>query len=136
MYGLDGASAAATALLLNLEPILTVLLAWLVFGEAVGRRIAVGMLAIGAGALVLAWQGGSATGGAAAMLAVAAACLGWAIDNNLTRKIALSDPCGSPPSRDARRASSTSPPLCGAAPPCPRRRSRRPPALSASSATG
>ncbi len=92
MYGLAGASAAATALLLNLEPIFTVLLAWLAFGEAVGRRIAAGMTAIAAGALVLAWQGGSATGGAAAMLAVAAACLGWAIDNNLTRRIALTDP--------------------------------------------
>jgi drug/metabolite transporter (DMT)-like permease len=92
MYGLAGASAAATALLLNLEPIFTVLLAWLVFGEAVGRRIAIGMAAIAAGALVLTWQGGSAAGGAGAMLAVAAACLGWAIDNNVTRKIALTDP--------------------------------------------
>ena len=46
MYGLADASAAATALLLNLEPIFTVLLAWLVFGEGVGGRIALGMTAI------------------------------------------------------------------------------------------
>ena len=92
MYGLSGASAAATALLLNLEPILTVLLAWLVFGEGVGARIAVGMAAIGSGALVLSWPGPHATGHPMALLAIAAACLAWAIDNNLTRTVSLTDP--------------------------------------------
>jgi drug/metabolite transporter (DMT)-like permease len=92
MYGLAGTSAAATALLLNLEPIFTVLLAWFVFGEGVDGRIAFGMTAIAAGALVLAWQGPSATGRPASLVAIAAACLLWAIDNNLTRKVALTDP--------------------------------------------
>lgn len=92
MYGLAEASAAATALLLNLESIFTVLLAWLVFGEGVGGRIALGMTAIAAGALVLSWQGPAAAGHPAAMVAIGAACLGWAIDNNLTRKVSLTDP--------------------------------------------
>ena len=92
MYGLATTSAAAAALLLNLEPIFTVLLAWLVFGEAIGARIAVGMAAIAAGALVLSWQSGNAAGSPLALAAIAAACLGWAVDNNLTRKIALTDP--------------------------------------------
>jgi len=92
MYGLADASAAATALLLNLEPIFTVLLAWLVFGEGVGGRVALGMTAIAAGALVLSWQGPAAMGQPAALVAIAAACLGWAIDNNLTRKVSLTDP--------------------------------------------
>ena len=92
MYGLADTSAAATALLLNLEPIFTVLLAWLVFGEGVGGRIALGMTAIAAGALVLSWQGPAAMGQPVALLAIAAACLGWAIDNNLTRKVSLTDP--------------------------------------------
>ena len=92
MYGLAGTTAAAAALSLNLEPIFTVLLAWLVFGEGVGRRIALGMGAIAAGAVALSWPGGSATGHPLALLAIALACLGWAIDNNLTRKISLGDP--------------------------------------------
>jgi drug/metabolite transporter (DMT)-like permease len=92
MYGLATTSAAAAALLLNLEPIFTVLLAWLVFGEAIGARITLGMAAIAAGALVLSWQGGDAAGSPVALAAIALACLGWAVDNNLTRKIALTDP--------------------------------------------
>jgi len=92
MLGLSGTTAAATALLLNLESIFTALLAWLVFGEGVDRRIALGMSAIAAGAIVLTWQGSGAMGRPVALLAVAAACLGWAIDNNLTRKVSLTDP--------------------------------------------
>ena len=92
MYGLAGTGAAATALLLNLEPIFTVLLAWFVFGEGVDRRIAFGMAAIAAGALALSWQGPSALGRPLALVAIAAACLLWAIDNNLTRQVSLTDP--------------------------------------------
>ena len=44
------------------------------------------------GALVLSWQGGDAEGKPIALAAIALACLGWAVDNNLTRKIALTDP--------------------------------------------
>jgi drug/metabolite transporter (DMT)-like permease len=92
MHGLAGTSGAATALLLNLEPIFTVLLAWVVFGEGVGARIGLGMGAIAAGALALSWPGEGAAGHPVALAAIAAACLAWAIDNNLTRKVALTDP--------------------------------------------
>ncbi len=37
------------------------------------------------------WPGGSLRGGAGA-LAVAAACVAWAVDNNLTRKLSSADP--------------------------------------------
>jgi drug/metabolite transporter (DMT)-like permease len=92
MYGLAGTSASAAALLLNLEAIFTALLAWFVFGENFDRRIALGMGVIALGAVVLSWPGGTAAGGATAFIAIAAACLAWAIDNNVTRKIALTDP--------------------------------------------
>jgi drug/metabolite transporter (DMT)-like permease len=92
MYGLAGTSAAAAALLLNLEPIFTVLLAWIAFGEGIGTRVAVGMTAIAAGALVLTWPSSGAAGEMGAMAAIGMACLGWALDNNLTRKVALTDP--------------------------------------------
>jgi len=92
MFGLMASSAATASLLLNLEAVLTALLAWLVFKENADRRIVWGMLAIVAGGLALGWQAEagspSSTSGAAL---VALACLCWAIDNNLTRKVSAAD---------------------------------------------
>jgi drug/metabolite transporter (DMT)-like permease len=92
MLGLAATPAASASLLLNLEGVLTALLAWFVFKENFDRRIAVGMLCITAGGLLLSWAGrpeGSPPWGA---LAVAGACLCWAVDNNLTRKVSGGDP--------------------------------------------
>lgn len=92
MFGLTRVAAAEGSLLLNLEGVFTAVIAWVVFKEHVDRRIAGGMLAIAAGAMLLGWQPGhgvSINGGA---FLVAGACLGWAIDNNLTRKVSASDP--------------------------------------------
>lgn len=91
MLGLSRLPASDASLLLNAESVLTAVLAWVVFKESVDRRIALGMLAIVAGAVVLSWSPGSATKAWWPSLAVVAACLCWAIDNNLTRKVALSD---------------------------------------------
>jgi drug/metabolite transporter (DMT)-like permease len=91
MEGLARSGAASTALLLNLEAVFTALLAWSVFGEHVGVRIAAGMLAIVAGGAVLAAEGWSAAD-LTGPLCVAGACLGWAVDNNATRAVSGSDP--------------------------------------------
>jgi drug/metabolite transporter (DMT)-like permease len=92
MFGLMASSAATASLLLNLEAVLTALLAWLVFKENADRRIVWGMLAIVAGGLALGWQAdaGSLSSARGAAL-VALACLCWAIDNNLTRKVSAAD---------------------------------------------
>ncbi|MGE4278648.1 MAG: DMT family transporter, partial [Magnetospirillum sp.] len=91
MFGLTGTPASTASLLLNAEGVLTAVLAWVVFKENADRRIVLGMLTIVAGAVVLAWPGGSVEASWPA-LAVFGACLCWAIDNNLTRKVSLSDP--------------------------------------------
>ncbi len=91
MFGLARTSAADTALLLNLEGIATMTIAWVVFRENVDRRILLGALAILAGAVLLSWQGGPAGVGWGALL-IAGACLAWGIDNNLTRKLSGADP--------------------------------------------
>ncbi|WPP01457.1 DMT family transporter [Pseudomonas sp. HR96] len=92
MYGLSRTSGATASLLLNLEAVLTALLAWVVFKENADRRIVWGMLAIIAGGLVLAWPGQAVQVDSWPGLgAVALACLCWAIDNNLTRKVSASD---------------------------------------------
>lgn len=69
----------------------TALLAWFAFRENFDRRIAIGMLAIVAGAAVLSWPGEAHFGAAWPALAVLGACGAWAVDNNLTRKVALND---------------------------------------------
>src|SRR4051794_14327556 len=92
LLGLAQTPASAASLLLNLEGVSTALLAWIVFRENVDRRIALGMMAIVAGGALLAWQGRLEWGGLAGPLLVAAACLCWAIDNNLTQKVSASDP--------------------------------------------
>jgi drug/metabolite transporter (DMT)-like permease len=91
MWGLARMPASGAALLLNAEAVFTALLAWFVFRENFDRRIAFGMALIVAGAAVLSWPGEAGIGAAAPALAIVAACLAWAIDNNLTRKVALAD---------------------------------------------
>ena len=92
MFGLSRAAAAEAALMLNLEGVLTAVVAWVVFREHVNRRIAGGMVAIAAGAMVLAWNPTEAMRLSGGAVLIAGACLGWAIDNNLTRKVSASDP--------------------------------------------
>ena len=93
MLGLQNFPAADASLLLNSEGVLTALLAWFVFKENFDRRIALGMLAIVAGGLCLSWprDGAPGSGSVGPALLIVAACLAWAVDNNLTRKVALLD---------------------------------------------
>ena len=91
MFGLAGGSASHAALLLNLEGVLTAALAWLVFREHFDLRIAIGMAVITAGAFVLAWRPGQGFPVDRNALFIVGACLAWAIDNNLTRKVSGGD---------------------------------------------
>lgn len=91
LWGLSRMPASGASLLLNAEGVFTALLAWLVFRENVDRRVAAGMLAIVAGVVILSWPGEARFAGLLPTLAILAACLAWAIDNNLTRKVSLAD---------------------------------------------
>jgi len=93
MFGLQQTSAATTSLLLNLEAVLTALIAWFVFKESTALRIVLGMLLIVVGGIVLSWpHSGSAEQNVFGPIAISAACLCWAIDNNFTRKVSAGDP--------------------------------------------
>lgn len=92
MFGLTMTPAASASLLLNMEGVLTALLAWFVFRENFDGRIALGMASIVGGAVVLSWQGAATLTNTLGPLAIVGACLAWAMDNNLTRKVSLSDP--------------------------------------------
>lgn len=91
MIGLTTTAASTTALLLNVEGLATMAIAWLVFRENVDRRLLIGAAAILAGALILSWQAGP-QGVGFGSLAIAGACFAWGVDNNLTRKLSASDP--------------------------------------------
>ena len=92
MLGLARTPAAPASLLLNLEAVLTALLAWIAFRENTDRRIVLGMALIVAGAAALAARGAwYAHGFGWGAPLIALACLCWALDNNLTRKVSASD---------------------------------------------
>ena len=95
MFGLARSDGASASLLLNLEGLATMGIAWVVFRENVDRRLLFGAFAILAGAALLSWptpllqtraslQWGS--------LLISAACLCWGIDNNVSRKLSSADP--------------------------------------------
>jgi drug/metabolite transporter (DMT)-like permease len=92
MWGLAGASASGVSLLLNLEGVLTALIAALVFKEAVAGRIWLAAGLMLAAALMLGYDPQAGLGLSLRALAVAAACALWALDNNLTRRISAADP--------------------------------------------
>lgn len=91
MFGLTGMPASGASLLLNAESVFTALLAWFAFKENFDRRIALGMLAIVAGAVVLSVPSGARISGLWPSLAILGACFAWGVDNNLTRRVSLTD---------------------------------------------
>ena len=91
MQGLVRSDAASASLLLNLEAVLTAAIAWTVFRENVDRRVFAGMGAIVAGGVVLSAGAVPGVEGLLGAALVSAACLAWAIDNNLTRRLSGGD---------------------------------------------
>jgi len=90
MLGLARTTAATASLLLNLEGLATMGIAWVVFRENVDRRLLLGAAAILAGAVVLSWQGRAVFQWSG--LLIVGACVCWGVDNNVTRKLSSSDP--------------------------------------------
>lgn len=90
MLGLQETQASAASLFLNLEGVFTALIAWFVFKEHFDARVMAGMLLIVIGGVVLSFSGGALLL-SVGILFIAAACAGWALDNNLTRNVSTLD---------------------------------------------
>jgi len=88
-FGLRTTPGATASLLLNLETVLTVAIAWFVFREHRNARVVIGMALIVAAGALLAGAPGNGGGGGAILITLA--CLCWAMDNNSTRRIAGND---------------------------------------------
>lgn len=91
MFGLQHVEATTASLLLNVEGVATMTIAWVVYRESVDRRLLLGAAAIVAGAVVLSWNFATVSLSSGA-LAIVAASICWGIDNNLTRKLSAADP--------------------------------------------
>jgi drug/metabolite transporter (DMT)-like permease len=92
LLGLMTASASTASLLLNLEAVATAAIAWIVFRENVDKRVGAGFALILLGGILLSLPQEDRFAFSDGALLIAAACLCWGIDNNLTRKISGSDP--------------------------------------------
>jgi drug/metabolite transporter (DMT)-like permease len=91
LFGLARLSGLAGSLLLNLETPFTIALAVLIFGEHLSRREAGAAAIVVLGGALLGARGGW-SGSAAGAVSIALACLCWAVDNNLSARLALKDP--------------------------------------------
>ena len=92
-FGLQRASGTAASLMLNLEAVLTVVLASALLREHMGSRIVLAVTSMLAGGVVLVVGGGfNGSGSWVGLAAVALATLGWAVDNVVLRPLADLDP--------------------------------------------
>lgn len=92
MIGLERVTGVAGSLLLNLEGPLTLVVGVVVMHEYLGRRAGLGTVAIFAGSALIGLRGGGGTIDGFGVVLIGLACLGWAIDNNLTQSISGRDP--------------------------------------------
>ncbi len=92
VVGLHTTLAATASLLLNLEVVLTALVAWVFFHEGFNRRVGIGLSAILGGGIIASWQSRGGLSFSTGALAIAGACGCWAIDNNLTQRVSSADP--------------------------------------------
>ncbi len=93
-YGIHYISGSTASLLLNLEAVLTSLIAWFIFKEHFEKKIVYGMILIILGCLTLSLNSTvtSGTDSPLGFLLISLACLSWGIDNNVTRNISHLDP--------------------------------------------
>lgn len=70
----------------------TAVLAVTLFGERLTRVEAVAIITVIAGAVLMSWTGGPLRAETFGAAAIAAACLAWGIDNNLTARLSARNP--------------------------------------------
>jgi len=92
MSSLEITPAATASLLLNFEGVATMMIAFVVFRESVGRRIWIALGIITLASIELSWNPNAALGFSLGAVGVLLACVFWGIDNNATRNISGKDP--------------------------------------------
>lgn len=92
-WGLQRTSATGASLMLTLEALFTAMLAWLLYREAIGRRVWTAMvLLVAGGALLILDRSRDSGSHVLGLLAVLLATAAWGLDNTLSRALAQRDP--------------------------------------------
>jgi len=91
MFSLRHTPAATASLLLNFEGVATVILAGLLFREALGRRVWLAIALVTVASVLLSWDPTARVRLSVGALGILGACALWGLDNNLTRNIAGKD---------------------------------------------
>ena len=85
VLALDRTPASTVSLLLNLELVATVIIALVFLHEHIGRRAAIGVVAVASAGVVLAGASGATF--AVGALLVACTCVCWGVDNAITASL-------------------------------------------------
>lgn len=92
MFSLPHTPASIAALLLNFEGVATMLIAALLVGEFVDRRIGLSIVLITLSCALLTYRPDAAYGVSLGALGVILACTVWGVDNNIIQRISGKDP--------------------------------------------
>ena len=92
MVGLQHVSGITGSLLLNLEGPLTLVVGVIALREYLGGRSWIGAATVFGASALLAIQGPTGGADVLGVVLITTACLGWAIDNNLTQQLSIRDP--------------------------------------------
>ena len=92
LFSLKNTPAATASLLLNFEAVATILIAMLVFKEAVGKRIGFAIGFVTLASLLLTWKTNEDWVFSLGALGIILACILWGLDNNFTRNISAKNP--------------------------------------------
>lgn len=92
MVGLTRTTSANASLLNNFEIVATALIALMVFGEKISRRLwlAIGLITLSS--MILSFEDAASLDFSFGSLFVLAACVCWGFENNCTRMMSASDP--------------------------------------------
>ncbi len=91
LLGLQRMSGFAASLMLNLEGLMTALIAVWVFGEHAGRRLWLALVAMTGAGIFLTWDPATGSFAWSGALLILLAMVAWGADNNFTRAIADKD---------------------------------------------
>lgn len=92
-WGLQRTGGTGASLMLSFEALFTIVIAWLLYREAIGRRVWFAVLLLFSGGILLVLdQGRARSSQLIGLLAVIVATIAWALDNTLSRALAERDP--------------------------------------------
>lgn len=92
MLGLSRTTPANASLLNNFEIVATSIIACVLFGETINRRLWIGIGLVTLSSMILSFEDASSLQFSVGSLFVLLACVCWGFENNCTRMVSQSDP--------------------------------------------